>query len=351
MRAEGGAGRAARAAGRLLGSRAAPILLILAGTAAAAAALAPSFRQPGNLANVVVQGTPLVLVAIAQTFAILVGDVDLSVGGIVSLATVLMATLTTDDPARVAAVAALVLALGASVGAANGWLASRVAAEPMVLTLATNVVLMGLALYVMPYPGGYVPYAVVRLAAGGPVTVALATALVLAATAAAWLVLNRARFGIHLRAVGADPQVAFHAGIPVRQVKVAAHAVAGLLAALGGLFLAARMGSGDALVGQPFSLDSMTAVIAGGASFSSGQGEVLGSVAGALLISLLSNILNHVGVSPYYQYVFKGVLLLAAVTAGAVRETRRRRPAPAVTAFGRGIGRRGPDAAAPAGGE
>ncbi len=300
-------------------SQASAIVLLLIAVGAGAAVLSPTFRHPWNLANLVVQATPLVLVSIAQTYAILSGDVDLSVGGTVSLTTVLAASMPGETPGHAILVSVMLVALGAIIGSLNGLIVARIPVEPMVLTLATNVFLLGLALQVMPYPGGQVPVALLRLMSGGTYTVATAVGLILSAALLSWFILNRCRFGTHLRAVGADPQTAYRAGISVLRVKLLAHTIAGGLAAVAGLFLAARMGSGDALSGEPFSLDSMTATIAGGATFASGQGEVLGTVAGALLISLLSNILNHLGVSAYYQYVIKGVLLLVAVTVGALR--------------------------------
>jgi ribose transport system permease protein len=132
-------------------------------------------------------------------------------------------------------------------------------------------------------------------------------------------VLDRTVAGFHIRAVGGGAQSAYTSGVGVMKTRMIAHAAAGFFAASAGLFLAARMGSGDALSGVPFSLDSMTAVIAGGTNFSTGVGSVVGTTVAAFLITTLGNIFNHMGISTYWQYVLKGLLLVIAVTAAALR--------------------------------
>lgn len=297
-----------------------PIYLIVLVTLVVASLAAPTFRQPVNLVNVLVQTVAMGLAGTAQTFAILAGDVDLTVGGIISLATVAAAKTMADTPQSMLLVSALILLGGGVLGLSNGFIISRVRVESMVITLAINAALFGVALHFMPYPSGMVPYrfmtAVTGQVGGLPLPV-LGLGIIVAAS---WYVLNRTRFGVHLRAVGADPEVAFRAGIKVERVKMAAHAATGLLAALAGLFLAARMGSGDATAGGTFGLDSMTATIAGGANFSSGVGNVTGTAAGAFLIVVLGNIFNQMGISTYYQTLFKGALLVIAVAGGAVRK-------------------------------
>ncbi len=289
------------------------VVLILAG------AYSPTFRRLYNLSNVAVQTIALGLAALGQIFAILVGDVDLCVGGVISLTTVIGATLMSQPWVGVAGVAGMSLALGAAVGMVNGWLASRLRMDAMVITFATNSVLMGLALHLMPVPGGVVPYSFMRLVGLTLLGIPAPVFMLLALAVFSNYVLNRTVLGVHVRAVGGDRGAAFRSGIGVTATKIWAHVIACMFAAVAGLFLAARMGSGDALAGSAFSLDSMTAVIAGGTNFASGMGDVAGTVTAAFLITLLGNVFNHLGVSTYLQYVFKGVLLLIAVAGGAIR--------------------------------
>lgn len=305
--------------GGITSNPAMPIYVILAVIFVVSSILSPTFRTAYNFRNLLVQAVALVIVACAQTFAILAGDVDLAVGGVISLATVIAARFMVDSGGSMLGWSLLILLLGAVIGAVNGVLVYRVRVEAMVITLATNGALMGLALAVLPYPGGSIPYRFMQAVTGEIRGVSIPVVGAALIAVGSWWVLNRSRLGVHIRAVGADPETAFRAGIGVERTKVAAHAIAGLLAAVSGLFLAARFASGDAASGVPFSLDSMTAVIAGGATFASGVGEVWGSVAGACLIVVLGNVFNHLGVSTYYQYLLKGVLLVIAVAGGALR--------------------------------
>ncbi|MGE5507230.1 MAG: ABC transporter permease [Chitinophagales bacterium] len=299
-----------------------PIYLILAVTVVIGWAVAPSFRSLGNFANLTVQVVAFALAGIAQTFAILVGDVDLGVGGIISIVVCAAAIIMKDTIASMVGGALLMLLIGSGVGLLTGFLVTRIKVEAMVLTLAINAALLGFALYLMPFPdySKIIPPRFMSAVTGniGPIQIPVLGTLVVALIA--WYVLDRTRFGLHLRAVGADPEAAFRAGIDVAKIKIAAHTITGFLAALTGLFLAARMGTGDPTAGASFSMDSMTAVIAGGTLFNTGVGGVVGTVGGAMLIVILGNIFNHLGVSTFYQYVFRGALLVVAVAGGAIRK-------------------------------
>ncbi len=304
---------------RLILSPSVPISVITVLIVAVALALSESFRSGYNLNNVVIQMVALGLVSLGQSFAILVGDVDLCLGGIISIVTVVAATAMGDSAASMAGVAALCIGIGVVIGMVNGVLTTVIRIDAMVTTFATNTMLMGLALWLMEAPGGYIPYEYMKLVDLKIGFVPAPLVLLLVLVAGSWFVLDRMVLGFHIRAVGGGRQSAYTSGINIMRTKLLAHAVAGLFAALAGLFLAARMGSGDALAGVPFSLDSMTAVVAGGTNFSSGVGSVVGTTVAAFLISVLGNILNHLNVSPYWQYVLKGALLVIAVTAAVLR--------------------------------
>ncbi len=297
----------------------APIALITVAVVVAALLMSASFRRPYNLNNVVIQMLALGLVSLGQTFAILVGDVDLCLGGTISLTTVVCATMMGDSAASMAAVAALCVCLGVGIGILNGILASVIRIDAMVTTFATNTMLMGAALWILESPGGYVPYAFMTLIDLRILGVQAPLVLLLVLAALSWFLLDRTAAGFHIRAVGGGRQSAYTSGISIMKTKILAHGLAGFFAALAGLFLTARMASGDALAGVPFSLDSMTAVVAGGTNFSTGVGSVAGTLVAAFLISVLGNIMNHLGVSPYWQYLLKGLLLVIAVAAAALR--------------------------------
>ncbi|GHS86226.1 ribose import permease protein RbsC [Synergistales bacterium] len=304
---------------RLLLTPSAPITVITVVAVTLAMAASESFRSPYNLNNVIIQMVALGLVSLGQSFAILAGDVDLCVGGVISIVTVTAASLMADSAVSMASVAALAILIGVTIGVINGLLTSIIKIDAMVTTFASNSVLLGLALWLMESPGGYIPYTYMKLIdvkiLGVPAPLLLLVLFVVLSRFA----LDRTVIGFHIRAVGGGEQSAYTSGISIMKTKVAAHVSAGFFAALAGLFLSARMGSGDALSGVPFSLDSMTAVIAGGANFSTGVGSVVGTTVAAFLITTLGNIFNHIGVSMYWQYVLKGLLLVIAVTAAALR--------------------------------
>lgn len=297
-----------------------PIYIIAFCVFAASLASSDSFRTPYNLNNLMIQMVALGIVGLGQSFAILVGDVDLCVGGIISLTTVICARFMQDSGASIFLIVALCVLAGVAIGSINGFLTSVIPLDAMVTTFASNSVLLGFALWLMPAPGGSVPLAYMKWIDMSVLGVSLPIIVLLALLLASWFVLDRSVLGFHIRAVGGAPQSAFTSGISIMKTKIIAHATAGFLASLAGLFLAARMGSGDALSGVPFSLDSMTAVIAGGTNFSSGVGSVFGTTVAAFLVTVLGNIFNHVGVSTYWQYVFKGLLLVIAVAGAAIRK-------------------------------
>ena len=299
-----------------------PIFIILAITIGIGWWVAPSFRNLGNFQNLLMQTVVFAIAGIAQTYVILAGDVDLGVGGVISIVVCATPFLMVDTVNSMVSMSIVLLLVGALIGAATGFLLNRVKVEAMVLTLAINTALLGFALYLMPFPDytKIIPPSFMKAFTGnwGPFQIPVLGTLVV--TAISWYILNQTRFGLHVRAIGADRETAFRAGIKVERTKVIIHAITGLLAALAGLFLAARMGTGDPTAGASFSLDSMTAAVAGGTLMATGVGSVVGSIGGAFLIVILGNIFNHLGVSTFYQYVFRGALLVIAVAGGAIKK-------------------------------
>jgi ribose/xylose/arabinose/galactoside ABC-type transport system permease subunit len=316
---------------RLLDNPSLAIYIILGMTIGIGCVVAPaSFRRLMNFENLFIQTVAFALAGIAQTFVLLAGDVDLGVGGIMSIVVCAAPFLMSDNLSSLILGAFILLVVGTCIGMITGFLLTRIKIEAMVLTLAINTTLLGIALYIMPFPDytkiiplpfiyaftGNLPGPLGKVPFLGSIPV-LGTIMV---TVISWFVLNKTRFGLHVRAVGADPETAFRAGVNVPQTKILSHGITGLLAALAGLFLAARMGTGDPTAGVTFSLDSVTAAVAGGTLMATGVGSVTGTIGGAYLIVILGNIFNHVGVTPFYQYVFRGVLLVVAVAGGAIRK-------------------------------
>ncbi|MGI5241122.1 ABC transporter permease [Dactylosporangium sp. CA-139066] len=265
---------------------------------------------------------PLVFVAIGQSLVVLTGGIDLSVGGTVSLGVAITAA-TGGSPAWLL----LVLAVGVLCGTVNGLVVAKGRIAPILTTLATLSVYSGLALRVLPVPGGSVDPAV-RTALTDPDA---PTALIwLALAVAGWLGLRRTRFGMRVYAIGSDEASARAVGVPAARVKVAVYALSGLCAALAAIFYVSTTTSGDPNAGAPYILTSIAAVVVGGIAFSGGRGSALGAVAGAFALTLVIDVLFFAGIDPLYQSLFQGLFLVVAVllgSAGALLARRRREAA------------------------
>lgn len=281
-------------------------LLLLVGIAFAV----PSFRTLENFSNILVQFVPLALLSMGQTFVIISGGVDMSVGVVMSATTVVLATRMPDSAGGILAGVALVALMGALMGLVNGLSVAVCKMPPIIVTISTSTVLQGVAFTFLKEPGGSIPpsfeaFFTHRFGFLSASFLCMAvTCLLLRA------VLKSTSFGTHLYAVGNNPQIAVSAGVKARKTVVFAYLISSLVAVLAGIVMACRLRSGDPVIGTPYALDSITASIIGGASLSGGEGFALGAVFGAFVLGILSNVMNSIGISSYYQYVFKGLLFI-----------------------------------------
>jgi ribose transport system permease protein len=267
---------------------------------------------------------PLAFVAIGQSLVVLTGGIDLSVGGIVSLCVAVTAASVTGNGIAPYAMIVVVLALGTAGGAVNGLIVAKGRIAPILTTLATLSVFTGLALRVLPVPGGSIPPSVrlVLTNPNGP------TGLIwLALAVVGWLVLRRTRFGMRIYAIGSDETSARAIGVPVVRVKVGVYALSGLCSALAAVFYVSTTTAGDANAGAPFILTSIASVVVGGVAFTGGRGSALGAVAGAVAVTLVIDVLFFAGIDPLYQSLFQGLFLVVAVLLGTVAGLVSRRRA------------------------
>jgi ribose transport system ATP-binding protein len=281
----------------------------------------PYFLTERNLGNLVIQIAPLALVAVGQMMVILIGGIDLSVGPSISLTTALASFVVVGQTqGNIAAGVALCLVVGVLIGALNAFVILYLRIPDLITTLSTFSVVTGLALIVRPSPGGKVSEVfsdLITMRIGWFPIIGLAVILL----ALGGEVLQiRGRIGTQLYAIGSNPDAAFVAGIPVRRVRFFAYLFCGLMAALAGMVIAARIGSGDPQAGSQFTLASVTAVVVGGTSIFGGRGTVVGTLLGATLLILMQNSLNQLHVNAYYQYIWTGALMLLAVGAYSVHE-------------------------------
>ena len=270
----------------------------------------PDFLRPGNLLNLFNQQAALMNVAIGQTFVLLAAGLDISVGAVMSLTT---AILSLDiHPAL-----SIPLAFGAAafVGLCNGIGVTVFSIHPILMTLSSMTVVQGVTLLLRPVPGGKVPAIVTATANASVLGLPLPVILTAVAVALGALLLNRTGFGLHVLAVGASPDNARLGGVPVNRVVFGCYVLAALFAALAGFHLAGRIGSGDPLIGDTFSVDSISAAALGGTLLAGGLGSIGGTVGGVALLALVANGLNLLNVSSFYQLLIKGALLIAAVCA------------------------------------
>jgi len=271
---------------------------------------APGFLAPQNLANIVGQITALLIVSLGQMLVALVAGIDLSVGSVMSLAGSLVATRA--DPLQGIGLALL---LGLLVGVVNGLGVAVAGVHPLIMTLATATFLQGLAYLVLPIPGGQVPASLRDMVSGTAWGMPQPLLWCATCAAAVGLMLHHTRLGLHLFAVGAQARSAQLNGVPVVAVTVTAYVACSLLAVVAGIYLAARVASGDPAMGGNFGLESVTAVALGGVQLTGGVGSVLGVLTGALSLGLITNGINLFGISPFLRGALTGVLLLAAVCA------------------------------------
>jgi ribose transport system permease protein len=277
--------------------------------------LFPGLLRVDSVAKLSQSWFPLAAAAMGQAVIMLVGGIDLAIGAVVSIGCVLSATVIGRTPAGMAGGIVLVLASGAAIGALTGRLITALQLPPIIVTLATSFVWTGVALLIMPTPGGEVP-AVLCDALAGDVPAALAVALVLMLAWKLWMLTPQ---GLALVASGDNPLGAFRSGLNVRRALVAGYAVSGTLAALAGFFIALQTGSGDPTIGAPYTLNSITAAVLGAVAFTGGQGTMRGTLAGALLLTVMISVMFFLGISAFYQYIAQGLVIIAAVAIPLLR--------------------------------
>ena len=272
-----------------------------------------SFLTGRNIFNVLRTAAFLGTVAIGQTFVIISGGIDLSVGSVIKLAALISAILMDGKPENIGLAVAATLAMGAAIGLVNGLLITKVRIQPFIVTLGAYSILRGLAYTVATRPVGRAAPGFLRLydfkIGPAPLLVIFLAALVLAGT----FVLRRTAFGRYIYAIGGAEQVARLSGIRVDLVKIGVYVLCGTLAALTGLLYLSRAGIGDPVTGEGAELQAITAVILGGTSLFGGAGGLIGTLGGVLLIGLTNNVLVILNVSSWYQELIQGLVIVGAV--------------------------------------
>ena len=279
----------------------------------------------GSLARAVL---PYAFAVAAQTVVVIAGGIDLSVASMMALTSVTAArAMASASDETAALVVVLVLLLGLVLGALNGLLIVVTRVPDIVVTLAMLFVLQGAALLVLPSPGGAAaPWLKGLIAGTGPAIAAWipkALVLLLVCLAAVWIPLRRSKLGLSIYAIGSNELAAFRSGVPVARTRIAAYAISGLFAAMGGLSLTMSTGIGAPIPG-PYLLASVAAVVLGGVVLGGGRGGLLGPIVAVFILRLVRTDLTLLAVDPNVTSIIEGTIMVVVVMFGAFIAMRGR---------------------------
>ncbi len=258
-------------------------------------------------------GLPLMFATTAQALVILTGGIDLSIGGVLSLATAISATQMGEGLASILLWSLIILLVGLAAGAINGLIVTYMRVTPFIATLATWSIWGGIALFILPKEGGSIPRELKNVVQKDTVLGLPKSLCILLLIIIFWLLIKRTRFGTLIYAVGSNRYSAFLSGAPVRRTLITTYALSGLLAAMGGLYRTIQYSAGSPTAGDPFILTSAAAVIMGGMSLKGGRGGIIPSIVGALILLFINDLIYFMGVSTFYTPMVQGVLLIFAV--------------------------------------
>jgi ribose transport system permease protein len=286
-------------------------LLIIVGVFTA---LTPIFLTRSNLVNIFVQSAITGIIGIGMTLVIIQGGIDLSVGPLVALVVVVVATQMVEGMS--VPVAILVgLAIGVLAGVFNGFMVAHIKLQPFIVTLGTMSLFRGMALvYTNGDPIFKVPPAFRGIFNGSYMGIPGPIAFMFGVAILAFLLLNYTRLGIYMKAIGGNEEAARMSGVNVKKYKVVTYVTCSLFTALAGLVLLGRLGAAEPIAGSGYELDAIAAAAVGGTSMSGGKGNIPGTILGALILGSLRNGLTLLNVQAFYQLLASGAIILIAVT-------------------------------------
>lgn len=274
--------------------------------------LSDRFLQTSNLFNILRQISMFGILSVGMTFVIVSGGIDLSVGSIIALVCVITANMVNDHGIIPAILVALLV--GALVGLINGVGIAYGKLQPFIMTLGTMYMASGAAsIYTNGTPisikGNFSKIGNSMLFN----TIPLPAIYFIVILIAAYLVMRNTRFGRHVYSIGSNKEATRLAGVDVKKVTLSVYILSGVLAAVTGIIFAAQMASGSPVAGEGYEMNAITAAVVGGTSMSGGKGNLLGTFLGAVIMGILSNIMNLCGVSSYWQTVLTGLILVVAI--------------------------------------
>ncbi len=290
--------------------------------------------QPGLLARDTLNSNmrvflPLILVAAGEAVVVLAGGIDISVGSIVSIINTILVTQLGANASSDQVMLWLVIALlvGMLAGAVNGFFIAYLRLQPIITTYATSFLYAGIALEILPNPGGAIPTSLSAFYRDTtPFGLPLAF-FVIAVILFGWYLIQQTRYGRYLFAVGGQAEAAYATAVPVNRVLFSTYVISGLMSALAGIAITLLLSSGNAANGDALTLASITAVVVGGTALRGGIGGVAGPIIGAIILGLIKNIISFANVDLWWQtFVNAAIIVLALATPGLIDLFRRRRP-------------------------
>ncbi|MBX6390951.1 MAG: ABC transporter permease, partial [Frankia sp.] len=291
-----------------------PPLGVLAVLVAVVQVLGPGFLTTESVGIKIASAMTLILVACGETLVVLRGGIDLSVGGTFSLASAIAATRADAGFGALLPWLVVILAVGALVGVVNGLLVTALDIQPFLVTLATWSIAEGIALTILPAEGGATPLVWFELG-NESIGEVPAGVVLFAALVAWWLWFRRTRLARAIVATGSSERGAYLNRVSIARTNVVAYALAGLFAAMGGLYYATQIGAGSPTAGTEYVLPAIAAVVVGGTSLAGGRGGLGGTIIGALVLYLVGDVVFLLELRSYWQPLVSGVILVAVVAA------------------------------------
>jgi len=263
---------------------------------------------------------PIIFMAVGQAIVILGGGIDISVGSVASIVNTVLATQVglQGSPELMWKFVFVSLAVGFLAGAINGFFIAYLRLQPIITTYATSFLFAGVALFILPNPGGGIPGSIAALYRNStPLNLPLAF-FIIAILLLIWSYISSTRYGKFLYAVGGKADAAYETAVPVTMVQFSTYVISGLMAALSGIAITMLSGSGNADIGAAMTLNSITAVVIGGNALSGGIGGVAGPVMGAITLGILQNIISFANIDTWWETFVKAIIIVAALAAPGI---------------------------------
>ncbi len=279
--------------------------------------LSPRFLTKSNLLNVFRQTSINAIIAAGMTFVILTSGIDLSVGSILGFTGAILANMLVKGNGIFLSIFVAIL-IGGLAGMFNGFIITKGKVQPFIVTLATMILLRGATLVFtsgkpIPVTGENISSTFRWIGTGNIFGIPTPIIIMAIVFVLCYYLLNHIKFGRYIYAVGGNEKAAQLSGVNTDKIKIMAYTISGILAAVAGIIVTSRLSSAQPTAGDGYELDAIAAVVLGGTSLAGGQGTIIGTIIGALIIGVLNNALNLLDVQSYYQMIAKAIVILIAV--------------------------------------